>query len=180
MYRSRCGGLVKETFVRLPGSCTSEPFLLDSPHTHLQPDHVPFPVTRRVPLAEPTTSCSTRQFIPGAGTTLNGHSEEHPWAFIPSHSSPYPLCQSLPHFSSCFPSMSIHLTSHWFSSPYPKGWPPPRAQCVFPSAVCRLSCLEEKYFSPALSCPGPLSPPTSQFLCANRFPTRLREIICTV
>lgn len=148
--------------MRLPGSYTPEPFPLDSPHTHTEPGHVPFQFTPGIPLAEPTPSHSPRQFIPAAGATRDGPSEEHPWAFIPSHSplSPHASLYLLSFLLHPL-SVSIHLTSHQLSSPCPKGWPPPRAQSAFPCAACRLSLLEEKRSSPALSCPAPWSPPTS-------------------
>lgn len=80
---------------------------------------------------------------------------------MPSHCPPSPRCQ--PPISSVFclpspcpppsPITSFHLLILKGSShPEPS---------VFPSAACRLSHLE-KYSSPALSCPGPLPPP-SQF-----------------
>lgn len=104
--------------MRLPGSSTPEPFPLSHHTLTTQPDHVPFSFTPGAPSGGLTTSHSTRQFIPHAGITGDGPSEEHPWAFIPT----------------CSP-VSIHLTNHHLSSPYPKGWFPPTAQSV---SLCSL------------------------------------------
>lgn len=97
-------------------------------------DHVPFQFTPRVPLAEHRKSGSTKQFIPAAGTRkcfLWGA----PYGFyiltlpaLPDASVEFLSLLLLPL------SVSIHLTTHQLSSPFPKGWLPPRAQSVFPSA----------------------------------------------
>lgn len=153
MYGDRCRGLVKETQMRLPGSSTPEPFPLSHHTLTTQPDRVPFSFTPGAPSGGLTTSHSTRQFIPHAGITGDGPSEEHPWAFIPTCS---PV--SIPFFClhSLCPSTSPITTFHLLIL---KGGSHPQPS-LFPSAACRLSHLEEKHSSPAFSCPAPLPPPS--------------------